>query len=351
MLCFGLHSRRQRKHRCRCLLPTNRRQAHRQCKRWFPTANCSTCIAELGPLFQPPDAEKIYAAHQLLERYFAGSAAERNAIPNQIDALGLDINLIGRLARLRMHWPALDGGAVYYVNERHGPYNVRYFFGVPHDYTRGHAWPLVVKLPTPNAFLTNPPPDGKRVIEIYNAWIGEELAHHSDAVVLMPLLNLDELYGPSYEGMNTVMQAMFHVAGRVNIDPARTYLIGHSESCARRLESCPALSDLFRVVLSSGRRGRHDWQRLRLVNLRNLLPVVWHDDDDQVIKVDSSKSIVKALRGLKIDVEFEETKNLGHAPTPAIADELYDKMRVHSRALSARAFAPVQPSGHIVQSR
>src|SRR5258708_3342834 len=31
--------------------------------------------AELGPLFRPPAAERIYAAHQMLERYFAGSAA------------------------------------------------------------------------------------------------------------------------------------------------------------------------------------------------------------------------------------------------------------------------------------
>ncbi len=186
--------------------------------------------SELGPLFRPPDAERIYAAHQLLERYFASTPADRKAVSSQLDALGLDINLIGRLARLRMHWPALDGGAVYYVNERHGPYTVRDFFGVPHDYTRVRAWPLVVKLPTPNAFLTDPRPDGNRVVAIYTAWIADELAHHPDAVVLMPLLNLDELYGPSYDGMNSVMQAMFHVAGRVNIDPARTYLIGHSES-------------------------------------------------------------------------------------------------------------------------
>jgi hypothetical protein len=70
-----------------------------------------------------------------------------------------------------------------------------------------------------------------------------------------------------------------------------------------------------------------------MINLKNVLPVVWHDADDQVIKVDSSRSIVKALRGLKIDVEYEETRNIGHAPTPAIADEMYDKMRARVREL------------------
>ena len=76
-----------------------------------------------------------------------------------------------------------------------------------------------------------------------------------------------------------------------------------------------------------------DWQRLRLVNLRNVLPVVWHDADDQFVKVESSRSIVKAMRGLKMDVEYDETKGIGHAPTAAIADEIYEKMRARTRNL------------------
>ena len=53
-------------------------------------------------------------------------------------------------------------------------------------------------------------------------------------------------------------------------------------------------------------------------------------------KSKAPESIVKALRGLKIDVEFEETKNIGHAPTAAIADEIYDKMRARTRELYPR---------------
>ncbi len=289
--------------------------------------------AELGPLFRAGSTERIYTAHQLLERYFAGSPAERKAIPAQLDALGLDLNVIGRIARLRMHWPAIEGGAVFYVNERNGPYDVRYFFGVPRGYDRAQARPLVIKLPTPNAFLTDPRPDGNRVIAIYNTWIQEELAHHPDAVVLMPLLNLDELYGPSYEGMNCVIQSMLHIAGRVNVDPTRVYMIGHSESAHAAWNLALHYPTYFAAFSPLAGGAGADWQRLRLVNLRNVLPVVWHDADDVVVKVDSSRSIVKVLRGLRIDVDYQETKNIGHAPTPAIADERYDKMRARTREL------------------
>ena len=66
------------------------------------------------------------------------------------------------------------------------------------------------------------------VARIYSQWMSDELSAHPDAIVLMPLLNLDELYGPGPVGMNLVMQPIFDAAGRANIDPARVYLIGHS---------------------------------------------------------------------------------------------------------------------------
>ena len=83
----------------------------------------------------------------------------------------------------------------------------------------------LIAVPVP---AINPPPDADAVVKIYNDWIKDELVKHNDALVLMPLLNLDELYGPSYAGMNSVIQPMLHAADRVNIDPARVYLIGHS---------------------------------------------------------------------------------------------------------------------------
>src|SRR4051794_19042376 len=80
---------------------------------------------ELEGLYQPADADKVYAAHELLERYFAAiHAADRKKIVKDLEATGLDVNLLGRLCRIRMHWPALEAGGVYYVNERLGPYPV-----------------------------------------------------------------------------------------------------------------------------------------------------------------------------------------------------------------------------------
>ena len=45
-----------------------------------------------------------------------------------------------------------------------------------------------------------------------------ELTDHPDAIVLMPLLNLDELYGPGPVGMNLVMQSVLDLpAGPISI--------------------------------------------------------------------------------------------------------------------------------------
>jgi len=183
--------------------------------------------SELGDRFDRPSLPLIRSVHELLERYFAASASGRKQIISEITGSGLSPEVIGRLARLRSGWEPLASG-VYYVNARVGPIDVRYFLGIPAKYDRQHSWPLVVKLPAANAFLTEPPPDARKVTQIYSQWITRELSDHPDAVVVMPLLNLDELYGPGPVGMNLVMQPIFDAANRVNIDPARVYLSGHS---------------------------------------------------------------------------------------------------------------------------
>jgi hypothetical protein len=67
--------------------------------------------------------------------------------------------------------------------------------------------------------------------------------------------------------------------------------------------------------------------------LSNVLPVVWHDATDDVIKVGFSRSIVKALRDMKIDVEYEETKKVGHVPPPEVLQRTYEKVRARVREL------------------
>src|ERR1041385_1476746 len=67
---------------------------------------------ELGAAWNQQIAPKLYGAHVLLEKFFAGkSAAERNDVVHELEATGLDPNIVGRLARIRLYWPQLEGGA------------------------------------------------------------------------------------------------------------------------------------------------------------------------------------------------------------------------------------------------
>jgi len=70
-----------------------------------------------------------------------------------------------------------------------------------------------------------------------------------------------------------------------------------------------------------------------MMNLRNVLPVVWHDANDKVINVKASRELARILRSQKIDVDFEETKGVGHVPTDDIITRTYDKMRARAREL------------------
>jgi hypothetical protein len=294
--------------------------------------------SELREAFRAEDSAKLLSAHRLIEAYFATpSSNDRNEIAGKIEAIGLNCVAVGRLVRLRMHWPELVGGAVYYINQKRGPYEAKYFVGVPMGYDRTRPWPLVVKLPTTQAFATQPPPDAQEIIRIYTAWIKDELALHGDAVVVMPLLDLKELYGPGYAGMNDALQPIMDVADRVNIDPARVYLIGHSEAAHATWNLALHFPTYFAAINPLAGAASADWQRLRLVNLSNVLPVVWCDDSDDVVKPQASKSLVKALRGLRQDVELVETKVLGHKPDDAVLEECYQKSRARTRELYPHA--------------
>jgi hypothetical protein len=289
--------------------------------------------SELGVLFDPSSVQHLYDAHKLLEKYFtADSSDQRKTIVEQLDATGLSPTVLGRILRLRMGWQALTPG-VYFINQKSGPYAIRYFLGVPRGYDVTHSWPLVVKLPTANAFLTDPPPDADAVARIYSQWINDELADHPDALVLMPLLNLDELYGPGTIGMNLVIQPILNAAGQANIDPARVYLIGHSMAAHAVWNIAIHYPTYFAAINPLAGSADQVWQRIRLGDLRNILVVVWHDASDTVVKVDESRAIVRYLRGMKYDVDYDETQSIGHAPTPQILEQEYTKMRARTRAL------------------
>ena len=289
--------------------------------------------AALGSLYQPADLNRLYDAHLVLEKYFSATTeAQRRDLTKQLEATKLSPDLLGRLSRLRLSWQPVASG-VYYVNDRVGPYALKYFLGIPKSYRRDIAWPLVVKLPTANAFVDDPMPDGDQVARIYSGWIKDELIEHPDALVLMPLLNLKELYGPSYAGMNSVIQPILDAANRCNIDPARVYMIGHSMAAHGVWNLALHYPTYFAAIAPLAGSANADWQRLRLSNLRNVLPVVWADTDDPVIPFRESADIVSALRGLKIDVDYTQTSGVGHVPPPEVLTHVYRTLRNRGRDL------------------
>lgn len=296
-----------------------------------PAALDAMIRRELGESFRPADAEKLRRVLPLIDRYFS-SAADRPATVKSLDGLGLNANLIGRLTRLRANWPDLAGG-VYYINEKMSGHDTRYFLGIPKGYDRTKPWPLVIKLPTADAFIGDPRPDPVQVTEIYSAWMRDELAAHPDAVLIMPLLNLDALWGPSYEGMDNVIQPMLHAFGRVNIDPSHVYMLGHSMSGHAVWNLAMHYSTYFAAFDALAGSASADWQRLRLMNLRNVLSVAWQDANDDLIKLDVTRQNVKLLRDLKCDVDFTETRSVGHTPTAEIVDQTWQKTRARARPL------------------
>jgi len=288
--------------------------------------------SELGSRFESSQLPRIRVARGLLERFFAASASDRKQIVSQILATGLSPQIVGRLARLRENWSALAPG-VYYINAQAGPFNIRYFLGIPAQYDFSHSWPLVVKLSVANAFLSQPPPDAHAATDIYTQWMIQELTDHPDAIVLMPLLNIDELYGPGPVGMNLVMQSILDSASRANIDPARVYLSGHSMA-AHAVWNLAIHYPTFFAAINPMAGSAHDaWQRVRLGNLENILCIVWHDASDDVVNVDESRSVVRYLRNLKYDVDYTETQDLGHIPSPQIIEDEYQKLRTRTRDL------------------
>src|SRR4051794_34492694 len=72
--------------------------------------------AELGNHFDASQTEALLQAQALIEDYF-DKPTERKQIVQALESTGIDPNFLGRLARVRTHWPDLKGG-VYYVNER-----------------------------------------------------------------------------------------------------------------------------------------------------------------------------------------------------------------------------------------
>jgi hypothetical protein len=152
----------------------------------------------------------------------------------------------------------------------------------------------------------------------------------------MPLLNLDDLYGPSYAGMNSVIDPVRDAPQHVNIDPARVYLRGHSLGAVGVWQIALHYPTYFAAINPMAGSATEEWQQIRLINLRNVLPLVWHDDADPVIKIGFARTLVNALKSEKVPVEFDETRGRGHTPTAEVVEGEYRKMRSTVRQLYPR---------------
>ena len=291
--------------------------------------------SELATAYDPVLGSRYPGALPLIDKFFrARTATNRKAAIEEITKTNLDAGTIGRLCHLRQNWPALAGGGLFYVNQRAGPYPARYFVGVPTKYDRAKSWPLCVVLPDPRVLAADSSLTADRVIDQYKTWIDAELTLDPNTIVLMPLVNLDELYGPSYAGMNSVIQPLLDVGNHVNVDPARVYLVGRTSGTASAAWNLalhyPTYFSAFNALAGPA---TENWQRTRLVNLKNTLPVFWHDDDDPTVKVNFSKTLANELHTRKVDAEFIETKQMGHQPSTDLVASTYRKMVGHVRDL------------------
>jgi hypothetical protein len=282
------------------------------------------------------DVTTLGPTHQLIESYFtATSRDDRDKIAKQLAASGIAPEVIGRIAANRQGWSSLRPG-VYYIDDKFGAATVRYFLGVPATYNRARNWPVVIKLPTPAAFLTNPWQNGETVAKIYGQWIFDELKAHPDALVLMPLLNLDELWGPGNAGMGYVMEPLNHAASVVNVDPARVYLAGHSMAGHATWNLGVHYPTYFAAINPMAGAMDEVWQTLRLPCLLNTAPVVWADTSDAIVDVGESRKLVNLLKSAKVPVTYHETSNIGHVPPANLLEAMYKEMRAVIRPLYPR---------------
>ncbi|HEY7116231.1 MAG TPA: hypothetical protein VH475_06585 [Tepidisphaeraceae bacterium] len=320
---------------CLMLAPWSRAKPPEPPEILVPQATLEKLYAAEIPGYKADDYAKLYDAHVWLEKFFrTDSAEDRKAIEKILNASGIPVATLGRMCRIQLGWPALPPGPAY-VNERIGPHDVQYFLGVPANYDRSKSWPLVIRLPALGAIMTDPanPPKADEVVKLYAQWTAEELKQHPDAVVVMPLLNFDELYGPSYRGMDSVINAMRHVVSRVNIDATRVDMVGQGMAAHAVWNLALHFPTYFAAINPMAGAASADWQRLRLLNLRNTLPVVWADTTDKVINSNQSGALVSILKNFKYEVIFEQTRNLGHIPSPEIAEKCYREMRARARPL------------------
>jgi hypothetical protein len=297
-------------------------------------------LAEFGKDLAPDRAQRLYAAHLLIEEYFGEiPTSRRAAVVGEVEKIGVTPEEVARLCRIRLAWRPVEPG-VYYVSDQVGAIPVHYFVGIPQGYTPETARPAILMLPTATAFVARRPnaelnPD--QVAAVYTGWIQSELRARPGNIIIMPLLHLTELWGPGYAGMNNAIKPLLNACERFAIDPARVYLRGQGMSGHAVWNLGFHYPTYFAAINPLAGSAKYDWQRARAINLRNTLVVTWHDSADKSVPIQSTKDLVALLRRNKVDVVFEETKGLGHVPGPDVDQRLYDLMIARKKDLNPRS--------------
>lgn len=288
--------------------------------------------AELAGLYKASQQRAYFETHKLIEQYFEAKSSQRKDLTLRIAAQGLDANIVGRLLRVHINWPELTAGS-HLIDVHIGPNHVVYYFGVPARYDRTVKWPLVVSLPSYTPFLADPKPDAAAIAKLYTGWIRYELSKHPDALVLMPILDPEEGFGPSYVGMNSVIGALNHAMSQANIDPARVYLTGQDGAASAVWNLGLHYTTYFAAINPFGGSIPADWQRLRFENLINTAVVTWNDLDNKDPNFASTQDVAGILKRLKCDVTFLRGQHTAGTPQPAIVEQAYEAMRTHGRKL------------------
>ena len=187
--------------------------------------------AELGAAYDDTLVASLPKAHALLETCFsAASGGDRKTAIADLAALNLEPGIVGRVARIRLFWPAPAGGSIFKISKKVGPFDVRYFIGFPPGYSRGKSWPMVVHLPSEDDFPNRRFPAGDGGDAAFASVLKSVLARRPAAVVIVPLPDEKELFGPGSIGANAAMRPLLDAPNLANIDPAHIGIEGRSDA-------------------------------------------------------------------------------------------------------------------------
>ena len=124
---------------------------------------------ELGDRYDPADAARLEAVHQLIEQYFDAVTAlsARRSPARSTPPASIPTSSAGSPASACTGRRSRAARSITSTSNSAPPRP--YFLGVPEDYDRTKPWPLVIKLPDRRCVCHRSAADGDQVASIYTA--------------------------------------------------------------------------------------------------------------------------------------------------------------------------------------